>query len=152
MLQIHFKIYFFFISTCVCVCLSVCHPVVAFKSTVYYFFQLKDLWILSFPSPLLHVLPRSLNCVYTPFSFILSATFFFFFLLHPSLPALLPSSNVVALISVLDGPVPALLKAWTTTPYWANFFRLSRVYTSLSPVAFISTMLYWPLLPGPFSL
>lgn len=63
-----------------------------------------------------------------------------------------PSSSVVALISVLDGPVPALLKAWTTTPYWANFLRLSRVYTSLSPVAFISTMLYWPLLPGPFSL
>lgn len=64
----------------------------------------------------------------------------------------LPSSRVVALISVLDGPVPALLKAWTTTPYWANFFRLSKVYTSLSPVAFISTILYWPLLPGPFSL
>lgn len=38
-----------------------------------------------------------------------------------------PSSSVVALISVLDGPVPALLKAWTTTPYWANFLRLSRV-------------------------
>lgn len=69
-----------------------------------------------------------------------------------AVPSFSPSSSVVALISVLDGPVPALLKAWTTTPYWANFLRLSRVYTSLSPVAFISTMLYWPLLPGPFSL
>lgn len=38
-----------------------------------------------------------------------------------------PSSSVVALISELEGPVPALLKAWTTTPYWANFFRLSSV-------------------------
>lgn len=38
-----------------------------------------------------------------------------------------PSSRVVALISLDEGPVPARLKAWTTTPYWANFLRLSRV-------------------------
>lgn len=39
----------------------------------------------------------------------------------------LPSSSVVALISLDEGPVPARLKACTTTPYWANFLRLSRV-------------------------
>lgn len=37
------------------------------------------------------------------------------------------SSSVVALISLDDGPVPARLNACTTTPYWANFFRLSSV-------------------------
>lgn len=49
--------------------------------------------------------------------------------IYTSYPLLVPSpsSRVVALISLDEGPVPARLKAWTTTPYWANFLRLSRV-------------------------
>lgn len=113
------------------------HPVIAFD---YYFHVfLLDLYI-SFLQSFLFSSHTLLNCISQ------SSPHFLQLAVH------LPSSRVVALISVLDGPVPALLKAWTTTPYWANFFRLSKVYTSLSPVAFISTMLYWPLLPGPFSL
>ncbi len=144
-----------------CVNLRVCHPIAAFDSIFYSFRQIKEICFMdllisvsfcppSCPPTLSPAVPESssLSALSTLLFLHLAIRIFF----HPSLLALLPSSNVVALISVLDGPVPALLKAWTTTPYWANFFRLSKVYTSLSPVAFISTMLYWPLLPGPFSL
>lgn len=55
-----------------------------------------------------------------------------------------PSSSVVAATSVDDGPVPALLLACTTTPYWVNFFRLSRTRLSaLSPVVSTLITLNW---------
>lgn len=47
--------------------------------------------------------------------------------------------------------MPARLQACTTRPYWVNLFRLSRVYTSLSPVVSILMMLNWKLPPVLYS-
>jgi len=55
-----------------------------------------------------------------------------------------PSSSVVAANSAEEGPVPALLLACTTTPYWVNFFRLSSTRLSaLSPVVSMLITLNW---------